>query len=86
MTQVRARRSGVEDLWFDAKRLPTKLNGKGSRWRARYVDDLGKEYTKRFARKADANSWLDGQTSSIVTGSHVAPKDARITVEQWCDK
>ena len=58
--------------------------GKGSRWRARYVDDQGREHAKGFARKADAQGWLDKQTATIVAGTHVAPRGAQMTVEQWC--
>ena len=32
----------------------------------------------------DAQSWLDRQTAAIVGGTHVAPRDAQLTVEQWC--
>lgn len=90
----RSRRAGVEDLWLKTirhedgttEKVPSKLHGKGKRWRARYVDGKGREHAKGFARKADAQAWLDGQTSAIVQGVHVAPRDARLTVEQWCDR
>jgi integrase len=55
------------------------------RWRARYVDERGREHAKGFTRKVDAQKWLDKQTAAIVSGSHVAPRDAQLTVEQWCD-
>jgi len=55
------------------------------KWRARYRDDTGKEHARHFDRKADAQRWLDEQTSKLVTGSHVAPKLARTTVGEWCD-
>ncbi|WP_284226042.1 tyrosine-type recombinase/integrase [Mycobacterium antarcticum] len=29
--------------------------------------------------------WLDGQTAAIVSGTHVAPRDAQLNVGQWCD-
>lgn len=90
----RNRRSGVEDLWQKTihkpdgttEKVPSKLHGKGKRWRARYVDDEGSEHTQRFARKTDAQSWLDGQTATLVQGTHVAPRDAKMTVGQWCDE
>lgn len=90
----RNRRSGVEDLWHKTVRkpdsttekVPSKLYGKGKRWRARYVDDSGEEHTRRFERKADAQKWLDDQTAALVQGTHVAPRDARLTVGQWCDE
>ncbi|MBF6298030.1 site-specific integrase [Nocardia amamiensis] len=94
MTARRNRRSGVEDLWFMEVRLedgttekvPTKLHGKGKRWRGRYVDDAGNEHTKRFAKKVDAQDWLDTQMSTLVQGTHVSPRDAQRTVKQWCDE
>ncbi|KZM70825.1 tyrosine-type recombinase/integrase [Nocardia terpenica] len=64
----------------------SKLYGKGKRWRARYVDDQGEEHTQRFDRKADAQSWLDKATASLEQGTHVAPRDAQRTVQQWCDE
>ncbi|MEV6359174.1 tyrosine-type recombinase/integrase [Nocardia asteroides] len=94
MPARRNRRAGVEDLWTKderqpdgtVRRVPSKLDGKGKRWRARYVDDLGQEHSKNFARKADAQTWLNGQVSALVQGVHVAPRDAQRTVSQWCDE
>jgi integrase len=81
---TRNRRAGVEDRWTRSDGTPSANHGKGSRWRARYVDDAGRENAKGFARKIDAQTWLDRQVSSVVTGTHVAPRDAAITVEKWC--
>ncbi|MEU0545034.1 site-specific integrase [Nocardia sp. NPDC005978] len=90
----RNRRAGVEDLWtkevldenHKARRVPSKLHGKGKRWRARYVDDVSGEHSKRFARKVDAQAWLDAQVSTLVQGTHVAPRDSQRTVEQWANE
>jgi integrase len=90
----RNRRAGVEDRWTktirDAqgntqKTVHSANHGKGLRWRARYVDDRGREHAKGFERKMDAQHWLDEQTATIVHGTHVAPRDAQLTVEQWCE-
>jgi integrase len=83
---TRNRRAGVEDRWTRSDGAPSASHGKGSRWRARYVDTEGREHAKGFARKTDAQAWLDKQTSAIVTGTHVAPRDAALTVAQWCDQ
>ena len=48
-------------------------------WRARYRDDAGKEHAKHFARKLDAQRWLDEVTASMVTGAYVDPKAGRVT-------
>jgi integrase len=54
------------------------------KYRARYRDAAGKEHARHFARKVDAQRWLDEQTAALVSGMHVSPKTARTTVEQWC--
>ncbi|WP_406237726.1 tyrosine-type recombinase/integrase [Nocardia sp. NBC_01009] len=50
------------------------------------MDDTGQEHSKTFARKTDAKTWLNGQMSSLVQGTHVAPKDMRRTVSEWCEE
>jgi integrase len=55
------------------------------KWRARYRDDAGLEHARHFARKVDAQGWLDEQTTKLVTGTHVTPRQARTTVGEWCD-
>ena len=54
------------------------------KYRARYRDRAGREHARHFARKVDAQRWLDVQTASLVNGTHVDPKTAQTTVEQWC--
>lgn len=90
---TRGRRSGVEDLWHktirdengDPQTVRSKRYGTGKRWRARYVADDGREQSKAFDRQADAKQWLRSQDATVVTGTHVAPRDAQITVQEWCD-
>ncbi|NMD58962.1 UNVERIFIED_ORG: site-specific recombinase XerD [Nocardia globerula] len=89
----RNRRAGVEDLWWKTVKLDgkevkveSKLNGTGKRWRARYVDDRSGEHTKRFERKVDAQNWLNNATTALTQGTHVAPRDAQLTVREWCDQ
>jgi integrase len=50
-----------------------------SRWRARYRDEAGKEHSRHFDRKIDAQQWLDHVTSAVVTGTYADPKAGRIT-------
>ena len=57
-----------------------------TRWRARYVDDAGREHTRAFDRKVDAQKWIDKQLAALLRGDHVTPKDAKLTVGEWCDK
>lgn len=98
MAGQRNRRAGVEPRWYKTvtvvaadgtksrEQVPSAQYGKGKKWRARYVDDLGQEHAKGFDRKVDAQKWLDAQISSLVQGTHVAPRDAAISVQEWCDR
>ena len=54
-------------------------------WRARYRDDAGKEHARHFKRKVDGQAWLDEVTASVIAGTYVDPKRAKMTVGQWCD-
>jgi integrase len=61
--------------------VPSATHGKKTRWRARYVDDGGLEHTMAFARKTDAQKWLDTEiTAKFATGTYVAPAAGRVTV------
>jgi integrase len=51
-------------------------------WRARYRDAAGKEHSRHFARKVDAQRWLDSITAAMAAGTYVDPRTARLTVEQ----
>ncbi|MCV7380269.1 site-specific integrase [Mycobacterium alsense] len=92
MTQIRNRRAGVEDRWSKTVRLPdgtietvpSAASGKGKRWRARYVDEDGREHAKGFARKSDAQSWLDTEiTTKFATGTYVDPKLGKVTFASY---
>jgi integrase len=58
-------------------------------WRARYRDAHGRECSRHFNRKIDAQNWLDIVTAAIQTGTYVDPNRSRITVgamaQQWFD-
>lgn len=65
----------------NGKRL-SELTGK-TVWRARYRDAAGKEHAKHFELKRDADTWLNQQTASIVTGQYVDPKAGEVTWATW---
>jgi integrase len=53
------------------------------RWRARYCDSAGREHSRHFKRKVDAQRWLDEVTTAVTTGMYVDPGRSRITVGEW---
>lgn len=81
----RNRRSGVEDRWVRADGERSTRYGVGLRWRARYVDDHGREHGKMFGRKVDAKAWLDEFTAAAVTGQYVDPKAGQITFRDYAE-
>jgi hypothetical protein len=86
----RSQRGAVEDRWRkrgkDEHGNTIEVPSKVTRWRARYVENAGKEHTRHFDRKVDAQNWLKEAMASIVRGDHVAPKVARLTVGEWSGK
>jgi hypothetical protein len=56
------------------------------RWRARYRDRTGKEIARHFARKVDAQRWLDEVTTAVANGVYVHPSRSRVTIGEWAYK
>jgi integrase len=52
-------------------------------YRARYRDDAGREYTQQFARKVDAQQWLDQIAAAMVTGTYVNPNAGRVRFRRY---
>ena len=57
------------------------------KYRARYRDGSGREHSRHFRRKIDAQRWLDEVTASVVTGQYVDTRAGRVSfrdyAEQW---
>jgi integrase len=54
-------------------------------WRARYRDAAGKEHSRHFARKTDAQRWLNEVTASVVTGMYVDPRAGNVTFAAYAE-
>lgn len=61
-------------------------------YRARYRDPDGKEHARHFKYKNNprdpensAQHWLNSVTTALSTGNYVGPKNAKTTVEEWCE-
>ncbi|WP_229051469.1 site-specific integrase [Aeromicrobium sp. Leaf350] len=59
-----------------AGNIARRSNGK---WRARYRDESGREHTRHFERKVDAQQWLDQIAAAIITGTYADPRAGQIT-------
>ncbi|MBD0740553.1 tyrosine-type recombinase/integrase [Streptomyces sp. CBMA29] len=63
--------------------IQKRPNGK---WRARYRDPNGKEHSRHFDRKVDAQRWLDEVTASVLTGQYVDPKSAKRPFKEYAEQ
>ena len=61
--------------------------GKGveRRWQARYRDPDGRQRSRTFTRKLDAQRWLTTLESAKLTGGYVDPRAGRITFRDYAE-
>ncbi|MFC7501455.1 tyrosine-type recombinase/integrase, partial [Nocardioides sp. GCM10030258] len=55
-------------------------------WRARYRDEQGRERSRHFDRKIDAQRWLDETAAAMLTGSYVDPDAGKVTFQQFYEQ
>jgi integrase len=58
---------------------------RGNKWEASYRDADGKERTKLFARRAEADGWLASEKAKIARGEWVDPRSGQTTYKDWCE-
>lgn len=58
---------------------------KRARWRARWRDPDGKQRTKVFDRKVDAEAHVTALEHRKRRGEYIDPDAGRITVREWCE-
>jgi integrase len=82
----------IQDRWektTDGQRVRTNRYGKGRRWQARYHDPDGRERTRDFERKQDAERFLAMITADVLRGSYVDPNAGKVrfaeVAQNWLD-
>jgi hypothetical protein len=74
----------ITDRWYDSDtKKKTDRHGKGLRWRARYRGPDGRERSKSFERKTDAQRFLAETDVAKNRGSWVDPRAGRIPFREW---
>ena len=67
--------------------LRGKKQGPGRpRWRARYRDPSGRERSKSFARKVDAEQFLVRIEDTKLRGAYVDPQLGRVLFGEWAER
>jgi integrase len=62
-----------------------KKAGRGTKWKARYTDPAGRDRRKTFARKLDAEKFLERIGTQMQTGEWVDPKGSKSRFDDWAD-
>lgn len=79
----------VEDRWekvVDGIRTRTDRHGSGNRWRARYIDVEGRERSKTFGRKGDAERFLVATEADLLRGTYVDPRRSKLTLTEYSQR
>ncbi|WP_324738840.1 tyrosine-type recombinase/integrase [Mycobacterium sp. 5-140-3-2] len=67
----------------------TARHGIGKRWLSRWVDNKGREQSKSFVRRADAQKHAEGIATALNTGTYADPRRSTMTfatvAEEWFD-
>lgn len=58
----------------------------GKRWRVRYLDVSGRERSKSFDRKSDAQQFLTSVTADVLRGTYIDPSAGRMTLSVYADQ
>lgn len=58
---------------------------RSARWQARYRDPSGRQISRAFERKLDAERWLTSVEAAKLTGGYVDPKAGRVTFREYAE-
>lgn len=79
----------VQDLWektVHGRRVHTSRYGKGNRWQARYLDPEGRERTRTFERKQDAERFVVTVGADVLRGAYVDPNAGKVTFAAFAER
>jgi len=80
----------IDDRWYrtgqDGARELTARHGRGRRWSARWRDANGKQRSRAFERKLDAENFLAGLRADLMRGSYIDPAAGKITVKSYAER
>jgi integrase len=65
---------------------PSSVHGLGDQWQARWRDPDGRQRTKLFARKGDADRHMASVTVDLSRGAYIDPKAGRVLLRDYAAK
>jgi integrase len=79
----------VEDRWYrtgpSGRKVKTARHGKGRRWRTRVPGPDGKEHSRSFDRKADAEAYEATTAADMHRGTWLDPDAGKITLRAYAE-
>lgn len=78
-------KADAEDWLKEHPEVPGKVRTTAQPYQARFRDDFGREHTRRFTRKADAERWMATEMAAVARGTYLDPKAGKITVADYAD-
>jgi integrase len=69
----------------DRYKDPGRRQGSGKRWLGVWQLGDGSETSRSFGTRDAALKYAQAQETDIARGQYTSPKEARVTVGQWCD-
>ncbi len=80
----------IDDRWYrtgpGGERKPTARHGMGKRWSARWRDAGGKQHSRSFGRKLDADNFLTGLRADLMRGSYIDPREGKVTLRSYAEQ
>jgi integrase len=81
----------IEDRWWrtirqpdgSARRERTERYEVGRRWRVRYADPGGRERSRSFKRRADAEKYMVDVAADVQRGTYTDPASGKITLRRY---
>ena len=83
MAHVQRKCSSCRRSIPEGRRTCPVCGSRDAAWVARYRVPDGKERSRSFERRSDAERWITGQEASKLTGAWVDPTLGRMTFGDW---
>jgi integrase len=82
----------IDDRWYLARRgprgekLPSKIHGRGKRWRVRYLDAAGEPRARLFERKVDAEAFDLQARTGTAPETKTDQAETRTTFQDYAER
>jgi integrase len=76
----------VTTEWIQRMAHIEKRSDRRKPWRVRYRDPTGRERSRSFARKVDADRFMATVQADLIRGDWTDPRLSQVTVDEWAER